>query len=49
MIGIGGLVMTNSLDPAHELVHHSPPLSLLAGVFATLFVASIAANFLMAG
>jgi hypothetical protein len=41
--------MTDSLDPAYELVHRSPPLSLLAGVFVALFLASVGATFLMTG
>lgn len=41
--------MTDSFDPAHELVHRSPPLGLLASVFVALFAASVVAPFLMTG
>jgi hypothetical protein len=39
--------MANPLDTSEDVVHRSPPLGALAVVFVVLFVASVAANFLM--
>jgi hypothetical protein len=39
--------MTASLDPSPQSSHASPPLGVLAVVFVALFLASIAANFVM--
>jgi hypothetical protein len=39
--------MANPVDTTADIVHRSPPLGLLAVVFAALFIASVAANFLM--
>lgn len=39
--------MSDAVDPMRQVVHRSPPLGLLAGVFVSLFVASLGANVLM--
>src|SRR5918994_1059108 len=41
--------MTNPIDTSEDVVHRSPPLGLLAIVSVGLFIASVAANFLMTG
>jgi hypothetical protein len=39
--------MAHPIDTTEDTVHRSPPLALLAVVFAALFIASVAATFLM--
>jgi hypothetical protein len=39
--------MAHPLDTREDVVHRSPPLGVLAVVFVVLFVASVAATFLM--
>jgi hypothetical protein len=39
--------MADPIDTSEDVVHRSPPLGVLAVVFVVLFMASVAANFLM--
>jgi hypothetical protein len=39
--------MANPIDTSNDVVHRSPPLGVLAVAFGALFIASVAANFLM--